>query len=161
MLIENFEDIAAELTKRVNRIVWCTVATQRPDGRLRSRILHPIWEGPRAWIATGRHSPKATDLAANPYASLSYWDPAHEQVYAECNCGWEESRAEKERIWELFAKAPPPMGYDLGLFWPNGPTDPGYGLLELRPWRIELSSLADLIEERPARVWQPGQAGPA
>ncbi len=157
MLVADFEDIEAELKRRVERTIWCTMATQTDKGRLRSRILHPIWEGARAWIATGRHSPKEADLAANRYVSLSYWDPAHEQVHAECSCRWEDGLSEKKRIWGLFGRTPPPMGYDLGLFWPEGPEDPGYGLLELRPWRIELCSLASLIEGKPARVWQaPG-----
>ena len=155
MRVSDFGGIETELLRRVERIVWCTTATQMPDGRLRSRILHPIWEGARAWVATGRHSPKEADLTANHYLSLSYWDPAHEQVYAECISRWEESAEEKARVWRLFGDAPAPMGYDLGLFWPAGPSDPSYGLLELSPWRIELSSLAGLIAGRPSLVWQP------
>ena len=55
MRVSDFGEIETELLRRVERIVWCTTATQMPDGRLRSRILHPIWEGSRAWVATGRH----------------------------------------------------------------------------------------------------------
>ena len=36
---------------------------------------------PVGYIATGRHSLKEKHLAGNPYVSLTYWDPVHEQMY--------------------------------------------------------------------------------
>ena len=70
---------------RIKRIVWCSVATVDAKGRPRQRILHPIWEGPVGWIATGRHSHKEKHLAKNPYVSLSYWDQQHQQVYVDAD----------------------------------------------------------------------------
>jgi hypothetical protein len=37
----------------------------------------------------------------------------------------------------------------------KSPEDPTFGLLKLTPWRIELSSLNDLIAGTPAKVWRP------
>jgi general stress protein 26 len=155
MNVSAFADIQEEFMKRVRRIVWCTVATVDTKSRPRSRILHPLWEGATGWIATGRHTLKEKHLQKNPYASLSYWDQQHEQIYAECKAEWEDSPAEKRRIWELFKNTPPPLGYDPGLFWPGGPEDPTYGVLKLTPWRIELWSLNDLINGKPSQVWHP------
>jgi general stress protein 26 len=155
MNVTAFADIQEEFTKRVQRIVWCTVATVDTKGRPRSRILHPLWEGATGWIATGRHTLKEKHLQKNPYISLSYWDQQHEQIYAECKAEWEDSPTEKRRIWELFKNTPPPLGYDPGLFWKGGPDDPTYGVLKLTPWRLELSSLNDLISGKPSRVWRP------
>ncbi len=149
-----FADIEADFVKRVSRIAWATVATVNAAGRPHSRILHPIWEGPVGWIATGRQSPKAVDLDQNPYISVSYWDQEHQQIYAECRTAWEEDQGERSRIWNLFKSTPPPLGYDPGAFF-KGDHDPGYGLLKLTPWRIELSSLNDLITGTPPQVWRP------
>ncbi|HVN87624.1 MAG TPA: pyridoxamine 5'-phosphate oxidase family protein [Candidatus Binatia bacterium] len=152
-----FTDIEAEFRKRTERIVWCNVTTIDAKNRPRSRILHPLWERSTGWIATGRHSTKERHLTHNPYVSCCYWDPQHEQVYAECTAQWIDDLATKQRVWDLFKSAPPPLGYDLAMFWPGGPSDPTCGILQLTPWRIELSSLADLIGGKPAQVWQPAK----
>jgi len=150
----DFTDIEAELHKRVTRIVWCTLATQDPQGRLRSRILHPIWEGSTAWIATGRTSPKAQHIAHNPYVSLSYWDPQQEQVYADCRAEWVDDLPTRQRIWNLLKDTPAPVGYDPGLFWKEGMSDPGFGVLRLTPWRIELYSVPDMMTGKAPQVWR-------
>jgi general stress protein 26 len=155
MEVATFEEVAEEFERRVRRIVWCTVATVDRRGRPRSRILHPIWEGPTGWIATGRRSLKAKHLAANPHVSLTYWDPRHEQVYVDCRAEWEDEPAAKRRLWELYNSLPPPYGYDLALFWPGGPEDPNLGLLKLTPWRLELWSLQEMARRRPPTVWRP------
>jgi general stress protein 26 len=149
-----FADIQDEFLKRVSRIVWCTVSTVDRKGRPRSRILHPLWEGSTGWIATGRQSFKSKHIDHTPYVSLSYWDQDHQQVYADCRAEWEESLDEKRRLWDVYKQTPPPLGYDLGLFWPKGPEDPTLGLLKLKPWRVELFSLQDLMQGRPSQVWR-------
>lgn len=154
MEIASFDEIQEDFAERVRRIVWCSVATVDRRGRPRSRILHPIWEGLTGWIATGRHSFKGKHLAENPYVSLSYWDAQQGLAYADCVAAWEDSAAERQRVWELYESMPPPYGYDPGMIW-SGPDDPAYGLLKLTPWRIELHSLADLQQRKPPRVWRP------
>jgi general stress protein 26 len=149
-----FADIEAEFNRRVRRIVWCTVTTIDGAGRPRSRILHPVWEGSTGWIATGRNSHKSKHLAQNAYVSCSYWDQQQQQVYAECKATWDDRPEEKQRVWELVKNAPPPVGYDPALFWPAGPASGEFGALKLEPWRIELSSLADMIAGKPPQVWR-------
>src|SRR5262249_32028388 len=97
-----FEAIEAEFLRRVNRTVWCSVATLDARDRLRTRILHPLWERSTGWILTARQSAKAKDLAHNATVSCAYWDQDQEQVHADCRATWEESLAEKRRLWELF-----------------------------------------------------------
>ena len=155
MDVKMFSEIADDFKKRVERIVWCTVATVDAKGRPRSRILHPIWDGPTGWIATGRQSHKAKHIAGNPHVSLSYWDPQQEQVYAECRAEWADGMEDKKRLWNLLKDTPQPVGYDPSLFWKEGPSDPTFGALKLTPWRIEVSALSDLFEGKPPRVWRP------
>jgi len=154
MDVATFAEIQDDFSERVARIVWSTVTTVDRKGRPRSRILHPLWEGSTGWIATGRNSFKSKHIARNPYVSVSYWDQQHQQVHAECRAEWEDDPAEKRRLWQVYKETPPPLGYDLGLFWPAGPDDPNLGLLKLTPWRIELWSLQDMMQGKPSKVWR-------
>lgn len=79
-----FSDIEEEFLERIAKTVWCTMATVDRKGRPRSRIIHPIWEGSTGWILTGRNTLKTKHLEGTPYVSLTYWDPDHKQVYADC-----------------------------------------------------------------------------
>jgi len=154
MDVASFDDIKADFNDRVSTIVWATVTTNDRKGRLRSRVLHPVWEGSTGWICTGRQSLKAKHLTVNPYLSVSYWDQAKGIVNAECKAEWADSPAEKQRVWDLFKNTPGPYGYDPAMFWPGGPTDAAFGALRLVPWRIELSGLQELMTGKPPRVWR-------
>ena len=151
MEYDNFSVIEEEFRARINKIVWCTFTTIDRKGRPRSRMMHPMWEGQQGWVATGRHTLKAKHIEQNPYVSLCYWDPEQKQVYAECKASWADDAETRRRVWDLYKERPPPMGYDLSLFWPDGPEHKDFGVLRLSPWRIELSSLADL---RNTQVWR-------
>lgn len=155
METRDFSDVEEEFSKRVAKIVWCSVATVDRTGRPRMRILHPIWEGTTGWIATGRHTLKTRHLAINSALSLCYWDQDHQQIYADCDAEWEDDASEKARIWELYKATPPPLGYDLSMIWRGGLEDPTYGLLKLAPRRIELYSLADMAQGKDPVVWRP------
>ena len=158
MEVSEFPEIRSEFQRRVERIVWCNVATMDRRDRPRSRILHPVWEYPEdqpvGWIATGRHTLKTKHLDRNPFVSLTYWDPEHEQVMAECRASWEDDPDEKARIWNLICSAPEPVGYDLNMFWPGGLDDPNFGAMKLQPWRLELWSLAALARREEPKVWR-------
>lgn len=149
-----FNDIETRFREIADRIVWCTFATVDRSGKPRSRILHPIWEGSTGWIATGRHSHKEKHLSSNPYVSLTYWDPQHEQAIVDCEAIWEDDPDQKQRIWTLFRETPPPLGYELGMLWKNI-DDPNFGLLRLRPWRISVGSLKALMAGQPEIVCRP------
>ena len=152
MRVNSFADIETEFTRRVREIVWCNVTTVNRQGRPRSRILHPIWQGSTGWILSSRHSLKEKHLAKNPYVSLCYANASLEQVYAECRAHWEDGADVKSRIWDLFAATPQPVGYDPTAFWPGGKEDSDFGVLKLTPWRIEVTSLADLMKGG-GKIW--------
>ncbi|HEY5625355.1 MAG TPA: pyridoxamine 5'-phosphate oxidase family protein [Dehalococcoidia bacterium] len=155
----DFAEIAGEFTKRVSRIVWCTVATVDTKDRPRTRLLHPIWETDGrlvGHIATGRHSLKEKHIARNANVSLTYWDQVHEQVYVEATARWADDAAEKHRIWDLFKSTPPPYGYDPALIWQGGVESEDFGVLTLTPRRVELYGIADLMAGRPPTVWRAG-----
>jgi general stress protein 26 len=139
MNVAAFVEIATEFNERIGRAVWCNVATVDRQGRPRSRILHPVWEGPLAWIGTRRHSLKTKHLDRNPYVSLAYIADVAKPVYADCRAEWIDDLAEKRRVWDVIKSAPPPVGYDPAPIFGSF-DDPRFGLLRLTPWRIELSA---------------------
>lgn len=152
--IAAFEDIAREFQRRIDRTIWCSMATVDAQRRVRSRIVHPLWDGSVGWLLTERHSPKARDIDGNPWLSLTYIDSEQEQVHVDCAAEWENDPAEKHRLWEWFKTTPPPHGYDPGLFFSKGVDDASFGCLRLVPWRIELWSLAELMTGKQPTVWK-------
>lgn len=148
--IGDFAEIEHEFVQRAHAAVWCNVATVDSQGRPRSRVLHPIWEGATGWIATGPNTLKGKHLAANPFVSLAYIADPFKPVYAECRATWEGDAAAKQRVWDLFKGAPEPLGYDPGLIWPSA-SAPSFGVLRLAPWLVELY---DLVHQENSRVWR-------
>lgn len=140
-----YEDIKAELRRRIEAIVYASAGTVDAKGRTRVRVLHPVWDWEQhtIWIGTNPNGAIATELAANPHLSLCYLisslDPfATEQVYVDCVTKW----ADRKTTWERLKSGPPPVGYDPVASW-QSPDDPKFGALKLTPWRIELSALSE------------------
>jgi hypothetical protein len=146
--VRAFSDIEAEFLERVARVVWCSIATVDARDRVRSRVVHPIWEGAVGWVMTRRQSPKAAHLAHSPYASLAYATDVARPFYADCTAAWADDPATRRRVWDLFLGAPPPLGYDPAPIF-GQPDNLEMGLLRLTPWRVQLD---DLPTRR--RVWR-------
>jgi hypothetical protein len=127
-----------------HRIVWATVATVDRRGRPRSRILHPywIWDGGSlvGWVATSPTPLKQAHLERTPFASVSYWSPAHDVATAECAVSWAFDDATRTWVWELFRDGPAPVGYDPMIVpaWRDGPTSDAFAALRLDPWRLRV-----------------------
>lgn len=137
-------DVAPAFVEMAHRIVWCTAATVDPDGRPRTRILHPIWlweEGRlTGWIATGQTPVKTAHLDANPYVSCNYWSTDHDTCSADCTAEWYVDDDTCTRVWDLFEHAPAPVGYDPAIIpqWADGPTSPAFAALRLEPYRLRV-----------------------
>ena len=151
--VSSFAEIEQAFIERAHSAVWCSVATVDRQGRPRSRVLHPYWEGSTGWIATNRNSYKSSHLAANPFVSVAYLAEPFKPVYAECRAEWADDPATKWRIWELFKNAPEPLGYDPGITW-GDVENPEYGVLRLSPWRIELY---DLLQQHNRVIWRAAE----
>ena len=150
MNVVRFEDLQAEFLARVSQAVYCSMATIDRKGRPRSRIMHPIWDGPIGWAISWPESHKAKHLAHNPHVSLAYIYDKNKPVYVDAVAEWMDDVGEKHRIWQLHKTTPPPLGFDPQPHY--GSIDHRYyGLLKFTPWRIELGNLAG----EPI-IWQPG-----
>ncbi len=151
--IATFAEIAPEFKARTERIVWSIMATVDRQNRPRSRVVHPVWFGNEGWLTTRRGSHKGKHLAENPYVSFAYYHPA-KGVYIDCLAEWVDDLSEKRRVWDLIAATPSPAGFDPAPIY-QAVDDPGFGLLRLTPWRIELPYLP---EGKP-QVWHnPAEA---
>lgn len=151
--IDQFELIQTEFFARIQQAVYCAVATVDARGRPRSRVLHPVWDGPTGWCISWPASHKAKHLARNPAVSITYFHDPLKPVYIDCATAWVDDPAEKLRIWELHKRLPPPLGFDPEPHY-GSIDNPLYGLLRFTPWRIELGDLHGA-----PRVWRPGFQG--
>jgi len=154
----SFAPFEADFLEFTSTIVWCTATTVDPEGRPRSRILHPLFEvrdgRPIGWVMTGRTPIKTAHLAANPHVACSYWSPEQHTVIADCVATWVEDLETKRRVWDLFATTPPPLGYDpnpLGTL--GGPGDDRFTPLRLDPWRVAVFRFEGWDKGITPRVW--------
>lgn len=154
--------IAPPFIEIAHRIVWATVATVGEDLRPRSRILHPIWdwdgEGLTGWVATGPTPLKRAHLDHSPYVSVTYWDPQHDTVTADCRATWHTDDETCRAVWDRFVAADEPLGYDPSIIpaW-NDPTDEAFAVLRLDPWRLRVFPAAALAGQADPMDWH----GPA
>jgi general stress protein 26 len=151
-----FAEFQTDFLRLTQQIVWCSLTTLDRLDRPRSRIIHPIWEvtddRPVGWLATRRSPIKVAHLNHSREISLAYWQPSHDAVLLQCQASWADDLAQKQRIWNLFASTPPPLGYAPQSIWSGGPDDPDYSLLRLDAWRVQIVTVQTLTSKR-ARVW--------
>lgn len=142
----DFAEIADEFNARVQRMVWCNVATVGAQGHPRSRIMHPIWDGVTGWIGTwgtsvrsGHQAPslKVQHLRQHPYASLAYVAEPFTPIYVDCRVEVVEDIAEKVTFCNLARAHPAPYGYNPDDLF-GGPENPHFVVLKLMPERIAL-----------------------
>lgn len=135
--------VAPAFVEMAHQIVWCTVATVDANKRVRSRILHPIWQWDGTslvgWIATSPTPVKRAHLNASPYISLNYWTPSHDTCTAECQATWAFDDETRTEVWNLFLNGPEPVGYDPAIVpaW-TSPTADAFAALHLQPWRLRV-----------------------
>ncbi|MGE5697293.1 MAG: pyridoxamine 5'-phosphate oxidase family protein [Candidatus Sericytochromatia bacterium] len=138
------ERIAPAFVEMAHSIVWATVATVDPNGRPRTRILHPIWQWDgttlTGWIATVPTKLKHEHLATHPEVSVSYWTTSHDTCSAECLAQWYLDDDTCTAVWDMFKDAPAPVGYDPAIIpqWQGGPRSADFAVLRLTPRRLRV-----------------------
>ncbi len=162
-MTEPFAAIEQDFQEFTSAIVICTATTVDAKGRPRSRMLHPIWqviEGkPVGWVVTSQTPVKAAHLATNPHMACSYWSPEQNTVTIDCVASWIEDSAGKQHVFDLFMTTPPPLGYDLSGFGPEGPENPLLNPLRLDPWRIQVFRFAGWEAGTTPRIWRADRNG--
>ena len=142
--MQPLNQVAPAFRDMAHQIVWASVATVDRDGRPRSRILHPYWEWDGTnligWIATVPTPVKRAHVEAHPEVSVSYWTPSHDTCSAECAVQWHLDDDTRRAVWDKFATAPAPVGYDPLIIpmWSEGPTSDQFAVLRLAPHRLRV-----------------------
>ena len=109
---------------------------------------------PVGYIATGRHSLKEKHIAPIRTSRCRTGTRCTSRVYVDAKSEWADAPAERQRIWDLYKSTPPPLGYDPGMIWSAGPLADDFGVMRLMPWRVELWSLAALMQRKPPQIWR-------
>jgi hypothetical protein len=154
------EQIAPAFVEMAHSIVWASVATVDPDGRPRTRILHPIWEWDGTdlvgWIATAPTPIKHAHLATHPCVSISYWTTNQDTCSADCSAQWFFDDETRTAVWDRFKNGPEPVAYDPAIIpqWRDGPTSDTFAALKLQPYRLRVMPAAVLTKgEGKALIW--------
>ncbi len=137
------DEIAPRFRETAHSIGMAVAATVGEDGRPRTRVVQPVWEWADGalvgWVSTEAGSPKIADLHRTPALSLTYWTPAQDTATADCEVAVVTDDAERAATWERFLHAPGAARVDLSTHpaW-DGPVDPAFGVLRLRPTRLRV-----------------------
>lgn len=142
---EEQDHFFADVDSAARKAIWAAVATVA-DGEPRVRMVHPTWEGSVLWFTTSRQSPKAVQLAANPWIDVQYQVTPPEFVHLLVRGRAEllDDAATRAHVWEV-------MDYDLAEFWPAGVDDPDFVAVKIVPQRVELSEMFGMTNKR---VWR-------
>jgi general stress protein 26 len=138
----DFEPLRADFLRITADIAYCTATTVDPQGRPRSRVMHPIFEVvdgvPQGWALTDRTPLKDRHIAANPYVGCSYWSPAQDTVTIDCAAAWVDDTDVLRQVWDIFASPDPPGWGDLSGYGEAGISHPRFHVLRLDPYRVQI-----------------------
>ena len=158
--MQDLKTVAPAFIEMAHRIVWCSVASVDAKGRPRSRVLHPFWEWNDGelvgWVGTGPTTTKRRHLEASPYLSLNYWDSNQDTCVAECRAQWHFDPLTREKVWDGYKAAAPPLGYDPAIIpgWDSSASD-SFAVLRLAPWRLRVFPGSVLLAQQgEILVWQ-------
>jgi hypothetical protein len=149
-------DVLAVARGIVEAVVFCTATTIGPDGRPRSRVVHPVWDWdePLVGLVTSRPTPlRRRHLGANPVMTCAYWSPEHHVATFDCDAAWVEPGMLGD-AWARIAATPPPLGFDPVTIWPDGPAGDDFAVVELRPYRVQAALAEEIATKAPVRQWR-------
>jgi general stress protein 26 len=155
----SFAEVRADVAEVMGHIVYATMTTVDRLGRPRARVLIAVWEledeVPVGWLGTFKTPVKSAHIAHNPHVTLSYWSPRQDVVSLDTVAGWVDDPGTREKVWSLYVHGSPrSVGYDPAPYWPGGPNDPGFHVLRLDPWRVQVHRAYELARGVPSRIWQ-------
>jgi hypothetical protein len=72
--------------------------------------------------------------------AVSYWTTNQDTCSADCLVEWYHDDETRAAVWDKFATAPVPVGYDPRIIpmWADGPTSDQFAALRLSPYRLRV-----------------------
>ncbi len=110
------------------------------------RAVTPTYEGVVAYVATDPGSFKVRNITTNPFVELLHWTTDFRHLRIRGRASLVTDDAIKLRLWDTFS-------YSLSDFFGSA-DNPTYGLLQIDPFRIDLSSLQRVATGKPPKVWR-------
>ena len=158
------EHIAPRFIAMAHRIVYATVATSSLSGEPRTRVMHPLWEWDNTmlvgWVATWPTPVKTEHLSENPFASVNYWSESQDNCTADCVATVHTDLGTKRAVWQRFAEAPEPVGFDPSLLdgW-DSPESGRFAAISLEPYRLRVFP-GSLTRGEPGEIltWSSGES---
>lgn len=140
-----YEDFFAAVAEASATATWCALANV-DKGVPRVRMVHPTWEGDVLWIATGKSTAKARQLAEDPAVDIQWQvaPPDFVHVMVSGTAELLDDTATREHVWKV-------MDYDLNDFWPEGPATEDFVAIKITPHRVELSKMFGTVDKK---VWR-------
>jgi len=113
-------------------------------GQPHVRAVTPAYIGRRSYIAAAKNSPMVRQIARNPRVELMHWtrDFRHLNIVGRAELRPGQSAGEVEQHFL----------YALDDFFAADRSN--MSLIAIRPRRIALTTLADIVASRPPRVWR-------
>ena len=119
-------------------------------GQPRLRPVTPTYEGVAAYIATDPRSLMARHVRRNPKVELVHWTQDFRQLHLIGEAIQVDDQDTLERMWDAFA-------YELADYF--GDDKLPYGLIQVRPARIWLTSLQQAAALQPPQDWRAERLG--
>lgn len=133
--------ILKEAIDIAHNVVWGVMTTVDGRGHPRNRIVHPVWVlqdgGMEGWLTTRKTPVKTAHLAENHHVSIAYIAANTDFAYFDCIAEWVDDRGGKQRCWDAFSQAPPPVRYDPAAIWKEGPTSADFAALRFAAYRVQ------------------------
>ena len=126
---------------------FCFLITLDSSGQPQARLMNPFDPEPdmTIWMGTNRKTRKVEQIRKNPRVTLAYPDiPGSGYVTLIGKARLVDSLEERRRRWKK----------EWADFYPGGPEGDTYLLIEFKPERIEVMSLAYKIASEPL-AWKP------
>lgn len=137
----------ADVEAASKQAIWCALATVEGE-QPRVRMVHPTWDGRVLWFATGPNTPKARQMARNPFVDVQFQvaPPDFVHIMVRGRAELCQDPADKQRAWDV-------IDYDLTEFGSTGPDDPNFLPVRILPQRVELSKMFGSVDRR---IWRSG-----
>ncbi len=118
------------------------------------RAVTPAYVGTTAYIATDPETLKVRSIEMNPLVELLHWNTDFRHVNVRGRASMLKDEGMLAEMWDKF-------GYDLSDFFEQaGETDEStrgshnYGLMQIVPFRLEMTSLQRVAAGKPPLIWR-------
>ncbi|HSV85063.1 MAG TPA: pyridoxamine 5'-phosphate oxidase family protein [Levilinea sp.] len=136
------QDLLRFIRVLMKNAAYCFLITHSSQGEMHARLMQPFLpeEDLSVWFGASRNSRKVREIEANHLVTLTYFYQAeYAYLSVQGRASLSDDRALRKQYWrEEWFK-----------FWPGGPEQEDYSLIQVKPYHIEIMDLAQGIAPEP------------